>query len=320
MIISRTPFRVSLFGGSTDYESFYSRFGSFLIGFCLNKHAYLAIRKTTIYLSHKTLLIFSTIDRLNSNEDIQHSAIKGVLDYCNIQFGIELNHFSDLPSQTGTGSSSSFIVGLLNSIYTLQGLTLSKEEASNIAIDIERNILAEPGGIQDQIWASYGGLNSITIDPSGNFYVQPLFVDQKFKQEFINRSILIYTGKTRKSFAIARSLGHQRTDNHKKKLLDIAYRAHESFISLDIDNIGALLRDTWIEKKKLSSSVSAKDVDALYKDLEADGMIGGKLMGAGKAGFIFGILKDCSCKELIQKKYINNIDFSIDEEGSKIIT
>ena len=319
MIISRTPFRVSLFGGSTDYESFYSRFGSFLIGFCLNKYAYLAIRKTPKYLPHKTLLTYSTIERLNSNQDIQHSAIKGVMDYCNIQFGIELNHFSDLPSQTGTGSSSSFIVGLLNSIYALEERLLSKEEAAKIAIDIERNILAEPGGIQDQIWASHGGLNTITINPSGSFCVKSILVDRAFKKEFINRSILVYTGKTRKSFAIARSLGHQRTDKYKKKLLDISQRAYDSFISSDIDNIGILLREAWLEKKKLSTSISSEDVDKLYRDLQSDGMIGGKLIGAGKSGFIFGILKESKDKELIKKKYINNIDFAIDEEGSKII-
>lgn len=319
MIITRTPFRVSLFGGSTDYESFYSRFGSFLIGFCLNKYAYLAIRKTPEYHSHKTLLTYSIIEKLNSNENIQHRAIKAVIDYCNIQFGIELNHFSDLPSQTGTGSSSSFIVGLLNSIYTLQGFVLSKEQAANIAIEIERNILAEPGGIQDQIWASYGGLNTITIHPSGSFCVQPISVNQAFKQELINRSIIIYTGKTRKSFAIAKSLDQQRTDRHKKNILDIAHRAHEHFINLDIDNIGILLHKTWLEKKKLSLSISSEAIDKLYKDLQSDGVIGGKLMGAGKSGFIFGILKDSRDKELIKKKYANYIDFAIDDEGSKII-
>ena len=319
MIISRTPFRVSLFGGSTDYESFYSRFGSYLIGFCLNKYAYLAIRRTPKYLPHKTLLTYSVIEKLDRNQDIQHRSIKGVIDYCNIQFGIELNHFSDLPSQTGAGSSSSFIVGLLNSIYALQGLALSKEEASNIAIDIERNILSEPGGIQDQIWASYGGLNTIAINPSGSFDVQPMSVTQAFKQEFINRSVIIYTGKTRKSFTLAKSLDHQCTDKPKKKLLDIAHEAHEHFINFDIDNIGILLHKTWLEKKKLSLSISSEAVDKLYKDLQSDGMIGGKLMGAGKSGFIFGILKDSRDKELIKKKYTNYIDFAIDEEGSKII-
>jgi len=320
MIISKTPFRVSLFGGSTDYESFYSRFGSFLIGFCLNKYAYLSIRKTPRILPYKTRLTYSKTEILSSNDDIQHSAIKGVLDYCNVRFGLEINHFSDLPSQTGTGSSSSFIVGLLNSIYSLKRKSLSKKEIAKIAIEIERKILAEPGGIQDQIWASYGGLNSITIDKSGDFQVKPMPVSEEFKQEFVSRSILVYTGKTRKSFEIARNIGQDINDSHKKRLLELSQIAYDSFLDSDIDKVGTLLKRGWGIKKKLSKSISSEDVDILYNELKEDGMVGGKLMGAGRSGFIFGIVKDSSSKESIKKKYKNNyIDFSIDEEGSKII-
>jgi len=320
MIISKTPFRVSLFGGSTDYESFYSRFGSSLIGFCLDKYAYLSIRKTPRILPYKTRLTYSRTEILNSNNDIQHSAIKGVLDYCNIKFGLELNHCSDLPSQTGTGSSSSFIVGLLNSIYALNGKEFSKKQIANIAIEIERKILGEPGGIQDQIWASYGGLNSITIDKSGDFQVKPMPVSEEFKQEFISRSILVYTGGTRKSFDIARSVDRSTNEPHKKDILHISKEAYSSFLESDIDQIGVLLQKGWNLKKKLSKFISSVHVDILYDELKRSGMIGGKLMGAGKAGFIFGIVKDSPAKELIKKKYKNNyIDFSIDEEGSKII-
>jgi D-glycero-alpha-D-manno-heptose-7-phosphate kinase len=320
MIISKTPFRVSLFGGSTDYESFYSKFGSFLIGFCLNKYTYLSARKTPLILPYKTRLTYSKTEILNSNEDIQHSAIKGVLDYCKVEFGLELNHFSDLPSQTGTGSSSSFIVGLLNSLYALTGKSFCKKRVAQMAIEIERKILDEPGGVQDQIWASYGGLNSINIKTCGDFEVKPMPVSEEFKSDFISRSILVYTGKTRKSFEVARAIGEEKNAENKKRILETSKVAYESFLESDIEKIGALLEDSWELKKRLSHSISSSDVDILYSELKNNGMIGGKLLGAGRAGFIFGIMQDEASKLRVKKKYKNNyIDFTIDEEGSKII-
>jgi D-glycero-alpha-D-manno-heptose-7-phosphate kinase len=320
MIISKTPFRVSLFGGSTDYESFYSKHGSFLTGFCLNKYTYISTRKTPSILPYKTRLTYSKTEILNSNKDIEHSAIKGVVDYCNINFGLELNHFSDLPSQTGTGSSSSFIVGLLNSICALNNKECSKKELAEAAIEIERVRLNEPGGIQDQIWASYGGMNSININQQGLFEVKPMPVTQEFKEEFISRSVLVYTGKTRKSFEVAKNIGKESNVHKKISILQTARDAYNSFLDSDIDSIGLLLEKSWNTKKKLSESISSSDVEKLYEDLKSNGMIGGKLLGAGRAGFIFGIVKDQNCKQIIKNKYKNNyIDFSIDEQGSQII-
>jgi D-glycero-alpha-D-manno-heptose-7-phosphate kinase len=320
MIISKTPFRVSLFGGSTDYDSFYSKFGSFLIGFCLNKYTYLSARKTPLILPYKTRLTYSKTEILNSNEDIEHLAIKGVIDYCNVEFGLELNHFSDLPSQTGTGSSSSFIVGLLNSLYALTEKSFCKKSIAQMAIEIERKILDEPGGMQDQIWASYGGLNSISIKKCGDFEVKPMPVSEEFKSDFISRSILVYTGKTRKSFQIAREIGQEKNTENKKRILETARTAYEYFLESDIEKIGGLLEDSWEAKKKLSDLISSSDVDLLYKKLKDNGMIGGKLLGAGRAGFIFGIMEDEDSKLRVKREYKNNyIDFAIDEEGSKII-
>ena len=320
MIISKTPFRVSLFGGSTDYKSFYSEFGSFLIGFCLNKYTYLSVRKTPLILPYKTRLTYSKTELLNSNRDIEHSAIKGVVDYCDIDFGLELNHFSDLPSQTGTGSSSSFIVGLLNSLYTLKEKSFGKKDIAKMAIEIERGILAEPGGIQDQIWASYGGLNSINIHKSGDFSVKPMPVSEEFKSDFVSRSVLVYTGKTRKSFEVARRIGDKKNLDHKKRILETSEIAYEHFLGSDIEKIARLLEHSWTTKKKLSESISSEDVESLYSELKGEGMIGGKLLGAGRAGFIFGIMKDEKSKLTVKNKYKNNyIQFEIDEEGSKII-
>ena len=154
MIISKTPFRVSLFGGSTDYESFYSQNTSLLIGFALDKYCYLLTRKTPKIFNHKSKIMYSSIETVNNNKDIQHNGVRGVLEFLNIKYGLEISHLSDLPSQTGIGSSSSFIVGLLNALYTLKNTDTSKKELAEQAIYIERKLLAESGGVQDQIWAA----------------------------------------------------------------------------------------------------------------------------------------------------------------------
>ena len=320
MIISKTPFRVSLFGGGTDYEEFYSKFGSELIGFCLKKYNYISLRKTPSIIPYKTRIAYSKTEVLNNNSDIQHNGVRGVLEYFNIRYGVDINNMSELPAQTGTGSSSSFIVGLLNAIYALKNITPDKRSLAEEAIHIERVLLNEPGGIQDQIWAAYGGLNSITIDTSGDFTVRPLPVSEEFKRQFINRSILIYTGSTRRSFKIASEIGKLKNEDHKKRILSISNQAYESFYDFDINKIGRLLHSTWSAKKKLSKLVSSEHVEKLYANLKESGMIGGKLMGAGGSGFIFGIVKDPKDKANIKKIYRNKyISLDIDELGSQII-
>ena len=183
MIISKTPFRVSLFGGSTDYESFYSKYGSLLIGFGINKYCYTSVRETPSIFDYLTRVSYSKVEIVNDNDNIQHNGVRGVLTYLNKHKGYEIAHMSDLPSQTGTGSSSSFIVGLLN-CFTRDW---SPKMLAQAAINVERKLLEEAGGIQDQIWAAYGGMNSIGISKDGSFCVRPLPVSEEFKQEFMNR-------------------------------------------------------------------------------------------------------------------------------------
>ena len=320
MIISKTPFRVSLFGGSTDYKSFYSKFGSLLSGFSINKYTYISVRKTPSILDYKTRLAYSKTEIVNKHSIIEHNGIRGVLEYCKVRFGIDLNHVSDLPSQTGVGSSSSFIVGLLNAIYQIKRTKKSKKELATEAIFIERELLAEPGGIQDQIWAAYGGLNSIDINKNGTFDVKPLPVSEDFKKDFMSRSVLIYTGKTRQSFEISNSHDRKENDEVRKRILEISHEAYDAFLKADINKIGTLLEKSWETKKKISSLISKDHVELLHSKLKSDGMIGGKLIGSGGSGFIFGIMKKGFDLKGLKSKYSKNyISFDIDEEGSKII-
>jgi D-glycero-alpha-D-manno-heptose-7-phosphate kinase len=320
MIISKTPLRVSLFGGGSDYKGFYSQYGSRLIGFCIDKYSYISLRRTPAIFPFRSSVSYSKTELVSNNRDIQHNGVRGVLEYLNITHGVEISYAGDLPAQTGTGSSSSFIVGLLNAIYTLKNKKVSKKQLAEQAIHIERELLCEPGGVQDQIWAAYGGINSIEIKKDGDFEVKPLPISREFVQEFIDRSLLIYTGKTRKSFRIANDVGSKDNYSQKKNILDISNKAYDAFLQSDIDKIAYHLANSWENKKQLSPLVCPKHVDSLYNSLESLGMIGGKLLGAGGSGFVFGIFKTKEDKGRAKKRYRSkNINFEIDNNGSQII-
>lgn len=318
MIISKTPFRISLFGGSTDYESFYSKYSSLLIGFTINKYCYASIRETPSIFDHLSRISYSKVEVVNRNEDIEHNGVRGVLKYLNKNNGYEISHMSDLPSQTGIGSSSSFIIGLLKCLT--KDLNWSSKKLAETAIYIERKLLEEAGGIQDQIWAAYGGMNSIIIDQDGNFFVRPMPVSEEFKYEFINRSIMIYTGKTRQSYKIAESHNSKDAESYKLRILEQAREAYEIFKNEDIEGIAQCLDTSWSYKKKISKLVSTPIVDKMYNSLKEDGMIGGKLLGTGGSGFIFGILDSKTNINKIKEKYKSHyVNVAISEIGSTII-
>lgn len=317
MIIVRTPFRVSLFGGSTDYSEFYSNHGSLLIGFTIDKYNYISLRKTPKILPHKTRIAYSQVEVIRRTSDIKHNGVRGVFEHFNIRDGLEISHNSDIPSQTGLGSSSSFIVGLINGINTLYNRDFTKKELAEAAIYIERTLLKESGGIQDQIWAAYGGVNSIKIDKSGEFSVRPLPISEEFRQEILDRSFLIYTGHGRESFALAAHSGS--ANEHKEKILDIAHEAYDHLITENLDAVGYLLHSSWENKKKIANGISNEFIDDTYSLLRENGMLGGKLLGAGSSGFIFGIAEKGQ-KQVIKKIFQKNmIDFGFDNEGSKVI-
>lgn len=320
MIISRTPFRISLFGGSTDYESYFSKHESLLIGFAINKYCYLSVRKTPSIFDYKSKLSYSKTEIVNNNSKINHDGVRGCLDFLSIRYGIELSHNADLPAQTGTGSSSAFVVGLLNCLNRISNKHVTKKELSQQAINVERNILMETGGIQDQIWSAYGGINSISIEKNGLFHVKPLPICEHFLKNFLERSILIYTGSTRHSFKIAKSYNVSSSQEYKHKIKELSHLAYEQFQEANIENIASLLDESWNYKKQISNLISNDRINNFYSQLSEDGMIGGKLLGSGGAGFIFGILSDKVDKKEFKKKYKQNyVDFGLDFEGSKII-
>lgn len=321
MIISKTPFRISLFGGSTDYESYYSQFGSFLVGFSINQYCYISLRQTPTIFGNKSKLSYSKIEEVECNSDIQHNGIRGTLEYLGvIDQKFEISHQSDLPSQTGIGSSSSFIVGLLNCLSKHYGIKTTPKHLANSAISIERKLLREPGGIQDQIWAAYGGVKSIEIDTNGEFYVKPIPISDCFIDEWIDKwSILIYTGQSRNSYDIATSHNTTSSIEYKKEIHSLAKSGYDSIVKGNLEDVGSLLHESWNLKKNISNKISNGPIDALYDELLSMGMIGGKLLGSGGSGFIYGIVYPDSKLDIIEKFKTKYVPFGISKEGSVII-
>ena len=315
MIISKAPLRISLFGGSTDYKEFYEEHESLCIGTTIDKHYFSAIRYRPSIITEGTLLSYSKQELVKNINDIEHPLIREALRYFEVTDPIELKVFSDIPSRTGLGGSSSFCVSLIHSIFTLQGRQIDKKDIAEGAIKLEREILGDAGGVQDQIWAAYGGLNSIEIKKNGDFFVRPLPVSPEFKNELESSMLLIYTGEQRVTDDIAKS--HQNKD--KKTILDIARAAYKAFERENIDDIGSLLLSSWREKSKISNLISTPAVKEMAEAIEATGCIGLKLLGAGGCGFLMVICNPFQ-KTLLKEKFGSKVmPFKFDDEGVRSI-
>ena len=316
MFIIKSPFRISLFGGSTDYKDYYSNNGSFIIGATIDKYVYMTIRKMPKMFTSQSTFTYSEREDVKSFIDIKNPLIREVVNYHSIPFHIEFNTFTDIPSRTGLGGSSSFCVGMCKSICDLLDIKMSKRELAERAIHIERHILNESGGIQDQIWAAYGVTNSIEIDRNGKFSVKPLPITVDFKRELENSMLLIYTKEQRITDAVAISHENKEKDN----ILNISKEAYDLFLKEDIKNIGRLLYHTWKEKKSISSLISNTNIDMIISRCMELGAYGTKLLGSGGCGFIL-VMCDSHTRKKISDEFENKIlEFKFESDGvSRII-
>ena len=311
MIIVKSPFRISLFGGSTDYESFYKKNGSFIIGTTIDKFQYLSMRVRPRIFSKESTITYSKFQLVDSWDKIQNPLIRETLRYKKVDIPIEFNSFTDIPSRTGLGGSSTFCIGFLYLINEVLKIKQDRKFLVKDAIFIERNILNEPGGIQDQIWPAYPGLNSIEIEKSGNFHVKPIPVTEAFLKEFQESMVLIYTNSQRKQDVIAKS--HDNKD--KSKLLDISKTAYGLFLKENIKGIGELLYAAWKEKEKISDLISTRAIDDMVNDIMGLGAYGIKLLGSGGCGFLL-VVCNSEVKKKIEEKYQNSIlDFQFENNG-----
>ena len=203
MIISRTPFRVSLFGGGTDYPDWYLRHGGSVLGTTINKYCYLSVRRLPPFFEHKHRVVYSRIELADQISEIEHPAVRAVMQEMEVDDGLAIHHDGDLPARSGLGSSSSFTVGLLNTLYALRGQVIGSRQLAEEGIRIEQKVIGEAVGSQDQIWAAYGGLNKIKFYQDGSFDVQPLILDAQRRKLFNDHLMLFFTGFSRQASEIA---------------------------------------------------------------------------------------------------------------------
>jgi len=321
MIITRAPFRVSFFGGSTDYESFYSSYGSLCIGVTIDKYTYVSLRHRPDVFGSQSNISYSKLENTSDHSSISNPLIRESLVKFGVEGAIDLHLFGDMPSRTGLGGSSACCVSLCGSIRSLQGLKISKKILANDAIDIERKILGEAGGIQDQIWASYGGFNSIEIKKDGKFYVKPMPVSVEFCSHLESSCFLIYTNKQRKSSKIAESHENKRSLDIRKSIAEISRAAYKQFSCQNIREIGELLEETWTQKKRISKYISTDETIKLEEKLNRQGVFGKKLLGSGGSGFMLVVCDKKKKSSIVKdiKKTNKILNFNIDFEGCKKI-
>lgn len=290
MIITRTPFRISFFGGGTDYPAWFKYNGGNVITTTIDKYCYITCRKLPPFFSHKHRIAYSKIELVNSVDEIQHPSVKATFKYYKIADGLEVHHDGDLPARSGLGSSSSFTVSLVNTLSALRGQRLTKQNLANIAIDIEQNIIKENVGSQDQVATAYGGFNRINFYKDNTFHVEPIFFSTNRKKIFHSHLLLCFTGFSRIASEIAASQisNFSKKENELRKIssmVDIAQNILQDE-SKNLDDFGYLLDDYWNYKKSLSDNVSNEFIDNIYKKAMNAGAFGGKILGAGGGGFL----------------------------------
>ena len=322
MIISKTPHRISFFGGGSDYPTWYKKNGGKVLSTTIDKFVYLSFRELPPYFDHKYRIVWSKVENEKNIKKIKHNVVRKILPYMNISKGIELHYQADLPARSGMGSSSSFVVGLLNIISKYQNLNYSKEKLAKKSIYFEKEILKEYIGIQDQISASVGGFNKINIKKNGSFNIKKI----KFKKEigkFNQNLVLIFTGINRTASEIAGKYVSKLNTVKEREMTEIMSQVEEGEELLSNGNyneFGKLLNESWKYKKSLSNIISNKKIDELYDHFIYNGALGGKLLGAGGGGFMIFYLQYSKQKKFFEKnKNIKNVPFNFTNQGSKII-
>lgn len=324
MIIVRTPLRVSLFGGGTDFPEYFAHNGGAVIGSSIDKYIYHTISSFPSWLfEHKIRFAYRQVEHVTDIEKLQHVPFREILRYHEIYENIEVNLASDLPSFTGLGSSSSFTVGLIKGIHAFKGKLLDMKSLAETAIHLERTILKESVGLQDQIFASYGGFNHIKFRGMNSFEVERINVDEELTGRLSNNLLMYYTGMTRRASEIEK-IKIRKLDENMRLLdqmhtcVDVARNILSSPEALD--DIGCLLNESWQLKKCLSSEVTNNRIDAAYGYGLENGALGGKLLGAGGGGFLLFYVP-----ERAQRKFreafskMHEVVFSLNAMGSSII-
>ena len=324
MIISRTPYRISFFGGGTDYPAWFRQRGGVVLATTIEKYCYISCRYLPPFFEHKYRVVYSKIENVREIPEIEHPAARAVLGWMKCDQGLEIHHDGDLPARSGLGSSSSFTVGLINTIMALNGRHITKEQLAKDAIHIEQDVIQENVGSQDQISAAFGGFNRIAFNPDGSFDVVPVII-QKSKLHALEKNLMLFfTGLSRNASDIAKS----QIDNFKRREAELSRMqemADEAIGILNakgssIDDFGRLLHESWIHKRTLSDKVSNATINDIYDQALRAGAVGGKILGAGGGGFML-LFAPPEYQPRIQEKLRQfiHVPFRFETSGSKIV-
>ena len=324
MIITRTPFRISFFGGGTDYPEWFRHHGGAVLSTTIDKYCYISCRKLPPFFEHKHRIVYSLIENINANNEIKHPSVRAVFNWANITEGLEIHHDGDLPARSGIGSSSSFTVGLVQAIYALRSKLVSQDQLARDAIYIEQNLIHENVGSQDQIAAAYGGFNKIDFFKDGHFNVSPVIVSNERREELASCLMLFFTGTSRVADTIAKS----KIDNFKIRANELHMMRqivdHSQSILASthyaISEFGRLLDESWRYKRSLSDQVSTPYIDNIYQIARAHGAVGGKILGAGGGGFFLVFAppqNHAKIRQALEK--LIYVDFKFENTGSRTV-
>ncbi|MHB8731900.1 MAG: GHMP family kinase ATP-binding protein [bacterium] len=323
MIITRTPFRISFFGGGTDYPAWYRRNGGTVLAAAIDKYCYLSCRYLPPFFEHRFRVVWSKIESCQTPDEIEHPAVREVLRHLNFDRGVEIHHDGDLPARSGMGSSSSFTVGLLHALYALRGQIPSKRQLALEAMRIEQELLKETVGSQDQVLAAYGGFNHVTFAQDGEISVKPMTLSADLINALSNHLMLFYTGVTRTASEVAESY-LQNIENNERHMRALGEMVDEGLGILgdggDLIRFGRLLHRAWEAKRSLSPMVSNSEVDELYSQARAAGAIGGKLTGAGGGGFMLLFVEPHNRRRVRERlSGLLHVPFRFAASGSQVI-
>ena len=324
MIISRTPFRISFFGGGTDYPVWYEKFGGSVINATINKYCFITARFLPPFFNYKYRVRCYLHEEAQIVNEIKHPSVRECIKYLKLEKGIEIVHNADLPARSGLGSSSTFTVGLLNALHAINNYMPTKRELASQAIDIEQNFIKESVGSQDQTAAAFGGFNKITFNGVSDIDVDPIIIKKERQFELENNLLLFFTGFSRTASEIAKEqISVTRTK--EKELTTMLEISKEGLSRLtdekqSLDQFGKLLDEQWKIKRSLTNKISNKNIDEIYSAGINAGAIGGKLLGAGGGGFMLFYVSKGKQKNVInalKKKLF--VPFRFEFTGSKII-
>lgn len=324
MIITRTPLRISFFGGGTDYPVWYREFGGAVLSTAIDKCCYITCRRLPPFFEYHSRVSYSKVENVNDNRLFEHPSVRGCLEYLGMDEGVEIHHVADLPARTGLGTSSAFTVGLLLGLYGLRDQMRNKHALAADAIHVEQEVLKEAVGSQDQISAAYGGFNRINFHVDGSFEVRQIIASPDRVAQLEQNCALFFTGFSRTASEIAKEqirVTHQRR-RELEAMFEMVNQAEAILTnpSCSLDEFGHLLHESWALKRTLTGNITNRNLDEIYEAGRSAGALGGKLLGAGGGGFMLFFVAPERRQELRARlKNLLCVPFGFSNRGSHVV-